>query len=331
MAIDGAQARELRELGFSSLQEACTKHKQKLNLVYDRWIRHGWPLEKALLTPGRRNHSERVDQRERREEQERLEGLRLCLGGCAKTKPLEEFRPATNSSNGRDRYCFECRYFYNTEKTYGLTRELFSSFWESQEGRCFGCREVLRFTPQEPRGVTFHVEHDHRTGKIRGLACIGCNSAISAFAEDPTRLRRAIEWVDTVCPVDPLSWSGAVKSTCTGPTRAYTLWHNHGLTPSDFDRMLAQQGGVCGICLRVPRTKKGWAVDHSHARRGALLGQTHVVNADGSMGWRSEQEVAAYRASVRGVLCDECNKGLGQVKENKTTLIRLAELFEVHS
>lgn len=328
MPITDVHEQELKGLGFTTLQEACTKHKLPLSLVYDRWIRHGWSLQRALATPRKRNHSERRDERQAREQEEIHTGLRACIGGCEKTKPLEQFRRASNSSNGHDRHCFECRYFYNTEKTYGLTRELFYELWERQGQKCFGCLDPLLFTPEKDRGVTFHVEHDHRSGKIRGLACIGCNSALAAFDENPSRMRKALDWIDRPCPIDATSWEGAIKSTCTGSTRGYTLWNNHGLTPADFEKMLEMQQGVCGICELVPRTRKGWAVDHHHGRREAARNQQLDVERDDSRGWRSEQEVAACRLSVRGVLCDNCNKALGQVRENKETLLRLAKFLE---
>lgn len=39
------------------------------------------------------------------------------------------------------------------------------------------------------------VDHDHRTGRIRDVLCHGCNAGLGMFAEDPSRMLAAIEYV----------------------------------------------------------------------------------------------------------------------------------------
>jgi hypothetical protein len=41
----------------------------------------------------------------------------------------------------------------------------------------------------------FAVDHDHITGRIRGLLCSACNTAIGLLRDSPIALQRAIEWV----------------------------------------------------------------------------------------------------------------------------------------
>ncbi|MER6005574.1 endonuclease domain-containing protein [Nonomuraea angiospora] len=78
-----------------------------------------------------------------------------------------------------------------------------------------------------------------------------------------------------------------------GSTRNYHLKRRYGITEDDFERMLAHQGGLCAICQAVP----GTFVDHSH-----LTGQ------------------------VRGILCFNCNNGLGHFGDN-LVLLELAALY----
>lgn len=82
----------------------------------------------------------------------------------------------------------------------------------------------------------------------------------------------------------------ATSSCATEVARAKRLKAIFNLTPEEYDLILAEQGGRCGICKRPPRAGKRLAVDHRHV--------------DGQTG------------PVTGLLCYVCNKRfLGARKE----------------
>jgi hypothetical protein len=66
----------------------------------------------------------------------------------------------------------------------------------------------------------------------------------------------------------------------------------------DFAELLAKQGGKCLICKTTSPEGNGdgWHVDHNHAC---------CATGRGSCG-----------SCVRGILCNNCNRGLGQFKDN---------------
>jgi hypothetical protein len=72
---------------------------------------------------------------------------------------------------------------------YGLEPEQYKVMHEAQQGKCAICSEE----PKTKRGL--HVDHDHETGKVRGLLCHGCNVALGSFKEDVTLLNKAIEYL----------------------------------------------------------------------------------------------------------------------------------------
>ncbi len=75
------------------------------------------------------------------------------------------------------------------KRKYGLSLEQYETMLISQEGGCAICG-----TP--PRdGVPLHVDHDHKTGRIRGLLCFTCNNALGDFGDDPGLLEAALRYV----------------------------------------------------------------------------------------------------------------------------------------
>jgi len=64
-----------------------------------------------------------------------------------------------------------------------------------QEGLCAICKR--------PESVPFKgtirrlaVDHDHKTGQIRGLLCAQCNNGLGRFDDDPDRLRAAADYIE---------------------------------------------------------------------------------------------------------------------------------------
>lgn len=41
-----------------------------------------------------------------------------------------------------------------------------------------------------------HVDHCHKTGRVRGVLCFSCNAALGQFKDQPDVIRRAATYVE---------------------------------------------------------------------------------------------------------------------------------------
>lgn len=78
----------------------------------------------------------------------------------------------------------------NYMKKFGITIEDFDRMFAAQEGRCAICK-----THQSEIPKTLAVDHDHDTGKVRGLLCIDCNHALGRFFDSVETMESAISYL----------------------------------------------------------------------------------------------------------------------------------------
>lgn len=74
----------------------------------------------------------------------------------------------------------------NLKHFYGLTLEGYNAMLSAQKGRCASCRspfDEVEFSKRRP-----NVDHDHDSGRVRGLLCNACNRAAGLLGDDPTLL-----------------------------------------------------------------------------------------------------------------------------------------------
>lgn len=79
----------------------------------------------------------------------------------------------------------------NLLRLYGIRIADYEAMEAAQAGLCAICQRP----PTKGRGMKFHVDHCHATGKIRSLLCDGCNKGLGCFDDDPARLLAAIEYL----------------------------------------------------------------------------------------------------------------------------------------
>ena len=76
------------------------------------------------------------------------------------------------------------------QRTYGLSPDDFNKRLLDQDGVCAICQqECTRFG-------RLSVDHDHKTGEVRGLLCNNCNKGLGIFKDEIKRFERAIKYLD---------------------------------------------------------------------------------------------------------------------------------------
>lgn len=84
---------------------------------------------------------------------------------------------------------------YDRKSNYGLSHADYEAMRQSQAGACAICSQQMRVGGR-PGMDQEHVDHDHHTGRVRGLLCSRCNTSIGKFNDDPQLLRKAAEYIE---------------------------------------------------------------------------------------------------------------------------------------
>jgi hypothetical protein len=82
---------------------------------------------------------------------------------------------------------------YSLKSRYGITSEDVQELLEIQKRCCAICECSLE--KQEGRKNIMHIDHDHATGRVRGLLCQCCNSGLGFFKDQEDLLRKAIGYL----------------------------------------------------------------------------------------------------------------------------------------
>ena len=130
--------------------------------------------------------------------------MRYCPA-CEATKALDDFPRNRATRDGFATYCKPChnarsretrvRLYgggreYHLRRRYGLTSADVEAMIEAQGGTCATCAA-------KPE----HVDHDHATGKVRGVLCFNCNQALGNVRDDEMTLHRLARYLRRHAPV----------------------------------------------------------------------------------------------------------------------------------
>ncbi len=77
---------------------------------------------------------------------------------------------------------------HNRRKKYGISPVEYAVLYQLHQGMCAICKRL-------PIGRDLHLDHDHQSGKIRGLLCRNCNIALGLLKEDEDIIWNMLEYI----------------------------------------------------------------------------------------------------------------------------------------
>ncbi len=154
---------------------------------------------------------------------------------CEETKHVDNFTKDAKTSDGLDIWCKSCKKTYNDSpaakesarrwyyegsgrsikssyqksgkprsrkkaepyrsqvlrRKYGITVSDYEEILKNQEYKCAICKT---YNPGKRRG-SWPIDHDHKTGKVRGLLCWSCNSALGLLKDSYELCEKAAEYL----------------------------------------------------------------------------------------------------------------------------------------
>lgn len=99
-----------------------------------------------------------------------------------KEKILKHYKQYREDNPGKER-------IRHIKALYGLSYRDWLQIWKEQEGKCAICGKVFK-SPSHSC-----VDHNHKTGEVRGLLCRMCNIGLGHFYDDSVLLEKAQKYL----------------------------------------------------------------------------------------------------------------------------------------
>lgn len=84
---------------------------------------------------------------------------------------------------------------YQLKKRYNIEEQLYFELVEKQNNLCAICKQPETYQVKGKNIQPLSIDHDHSTGKIRGLLCRKCNMALGLFNDNILQLNKAIAYL----------------------------------------------------------------------------------------------------------------------------------------
>lgn len=184
---------------------------------------------------------------------------------------------------------------------YGITEKQWNCLFEDQGNACAICR-----TTKPKSKIGWHTDHDHQTGKIRGILCEHCNRGLGMYQDDITFLRGAAAYLGVH---QGILGSKAIRNAgIITPFKERTIKNgmSYGVSMAGYDLrmdqhlvLLAKEFKLASSMeyFDMPNDLVGMVYDKSsYARRGLQAFNTIV-----EPGWKGYLTIELFNASDKPI------------------------------
>lgn len=167
-------------------------------------------MQKSLLGNGiKRRANRKIDRRcvtkEELDHRVSASGYRRCMR-CKKLRRLKSFYITCRKTLQRRTECSACANkrvqkwkrahkhstrIHRITYKHGLAKAEYLEMLRAQNSRCLICRKSMKKNQKR-----LAVDHDHKTGMVRGLLCLLCNWGLGSFRDNPKFLRAAAAYLE---------------------------------------------------------------------------------------------------------------------------------------
>lgn len=142
----------------------------------------------------------------------------IIMKKCKECGETGIFNKLSRNKDGLDTVCRDCRnkkrraYYklnpkkvrqqdvmqkknFNLQRNYGITLDDYNELLDYQGGVCAICQQP-ETRLKHGKVISLCVEHNHKTGVVRGLTCQACNTGIGAFRDNPKLMRISADYVE---------------------------------------------------------------------------------------------------------------------------------------
>lgn len=139
--------------------------------------------------------------------------IKICAC-CKQSLDSIHFHNKKEAKDGLQSYCKKCKTIrrqirrshtpdckiknksYYLKSTYGITQLDFDLLYKNQNSQCKICNDSISNIIGNTKSRKAHVDHDHLTGKVRGLLCTKCNTLLGMANDSIPILKEAIKYLE---------------------------------------------------------------------------------------------------------------------------------------